>query len=89
MIFNIVNLVNNGLVRANGGAGDAATSTDLVTPGGGGGGAAGGTIMLNVALPITGSGTFQVLGGAGGAGINGGTAGSPGANGNIIALRLI
>lgn len=62
--FHALTLINDGIVRANGGAGADASGAG---GNGGGGGGGGGGIILSLARLRTGTGAYQTNGGAGGA----------------------
>jgi hypothetical protein len=76
----VLNLINNGLVHANGGNGGNASGA-VGNAGGGGGG--GGGVIQSLSRYRSGTGTFSVTGGMGGTGVGTGAAGANGAVGHI------
>lgn len=81
IVLNAYELINDGTIRARGGAGAAATG---VGGNGGGGGGGGGGIVLQLSRKRSGAGTIDVSGGGGGAAVGGtGVAGTPGSLGHV------
>lgn len=79
----VQNLVNNGVISANGGAGGNGGGTG--TGGGGGGGGGGGAVMLLTGSYV-GTGTTTATGGAGGTPQGAGNNGAAGSVGNVYQL---
>jgi hypothetical protein len=75
LLINAKAMVNNGTIRANGGAGAARGFG--TNPGGG-------QAIVNTGSAITGSGSITATGGAGGAGTGTGAAGTSGAAGTVF-----
>lgn len=80
-----VRLVNNGTIRANGGAGSNASGSGTGSGGGGGGG---GGIVCVVCGPGSTTGTLQANGGTGGTNQGAGNKGVNGSNGTVLTLNL-
>lgn len=75
-------IVNNGIIRCNGGNGGNAAVTGNASAGGGGGGG-GGYIIVVSNTPYVSAGTFQVNGGTPGTGAGSGTDGAQGNTGTV------
>jgi hypothetical protein len=80
IILSAPTITNSGAINAPGG--DGATSASS-TNGGGGGGGGGGWIVINTTAAWTNTGTTNVAGGLGGAGVGTGAAGVAGAVGTV------
>lgn len=84
----LIDISGTGIIRANGGAGQAGVAINTAC-GGGGGGGSGGAIYLVSASTITINGTVQALGGAlGSGGSTGGDDGGDGSAGSVGRIRV-
>lgn len=84
LALHVFNLINNGVIRAAGGAGAAASGAG---GNGGGGGGGGGGMILNLSRFRSGTGTMTAPGGAPGAGVGTGVAGTAGNAGHVNSLQ--